>query len=214
MFILGVAIYVWVTPHREFALVRQNNVAAAIALGSAMLGLAIPLASAMANSVNLTEIAIWGGVAVVLQILAFKIVDLLMRNLSDAIEQGQIAPALVLAATKLSVCLRQLGRDDLRPMRFIDRLAIGLLIALVILGALRERLPGRTRRRSFCPRTADATRGTGSARSRCGPDRRGCLRSADPATATHAHSQNACHREGAPSAPRHRQSWHGLGVGR
>ena len=105
MFVLGVTIYVWVTPHREFALVRQNNPAAAIALGAAMLGLAIPLAAAMANSVNLAEIAIWGGVALVLQLLAFKIVDLLMRDLSSAIEQGRIAPTLVLAAAKLSVAV-------------------------------------------------------------------------------------------------------------
>ena len=105
MFAVGITIYVWITPHREFALVRQNNPAAAIALGAAMLGLAIPLAAAMANSVQLAEIAIWGGVALVLQLLAFKIVDLLMRGLGDAIEQGRIAPALVLAAAKLSVAI-------------------------------------------------------------------------------------------------------------
>jgi len=105
MFVVGITIYVWITPHREFALVRQNNPAAAIALGAAMLGLAIPLAAAMANSVQLAEIAIWGGVALVLQLLAFKIVDLFMRGLGDAIEQGQVAPALVLAAAKLSVAI-------------------------------------------------------------------------------------------------------------
>ena len=105
MFVGALAIYVWLTPHREFALVRQNNSAAAVALGGAMLGLAIPLAAAMANSVSLTEIALWGGVALVLQLVAFKIVDLLLRDLSAAIEKGRIAPALVLAATKLSVAL-------------------------------------------------------------------------------------------------------------
>ena len=105
MFVIGLTISVWVTPHREFALVRQNNPAAAIALGGAMLGLAIPLAAAMANSVNLVEIVIWGGVALVLQLVAFKIVDLLMRDLGKSIEEGRIAPALVLAAAKVSVAL-------------------------------------------------------------------------------------------------------------
>ncbi len=105
MFIIGLTIYVWVTPHREFALVRQNNPAAAIALGAAMLGLAIPLAAAMANSVTIWEIAIWGGVAVVLQLIAFKIVDLLMRDLGKSIEAGEIAPAMVLTAAKISVAL-------------------------------------------------------------------------------------------------------------
>ena len=105
MFVVGLTIYVWVTPHREFALVRQNNAAAAVALGAAMLGIAIPLAAAMANSVNIWEIAIWGGVALALQLIAFKIVDLLMRDLGKSIEEGQIAPALVLAAAKISVAL-------------------------------------------------------------------------------------------------------------
>ena len=105
MFVVGLTIYVWVTPHREFALVRQNNPAAAIALGAAMLGLAIPLAAAMANSVTIWEIALWGGVAVLLQLIAFKIVDLVMRDLGKSIEEGQIAPALVLAAAKISVAL-------------------------------------------------------------------------------------------------------------
>ncbi|MEE8271547.1 MAG: DUF350 domain-containing protein [Alphaproteobacteria bacterium] len=105
MLIAGITVYIWVTPHREFALVRQNNPAAAIALGAAMLGLAIPLAAAMANSAQLLEIVVWGGVAVVLQILAFKVVDLMMRDLSGSIERGEVAPALVLAAAKLSVAL-------------------------------------------------------------------------------------------------------------
>ncbi len=105
MFVVGVTIYVWITPHREFALIRQNNPAAAIALGAAMLGLAIPLAAAMSNSINIFEIAIWGGVALVLQLIAFKIVDLLMRDLGKSIEEGRIAPAMVLAATKLSVAI-------------------------------------------------------------------------------------------------------------
>ncbi|NNG02525.1 MAG: DUF350 domain-containing protein [Inquilinus sp.] len=105
MFVVGLAIYVWITPHREFELVRQNNAAAAVALGGAMLGLAIPLAAAMANSVQLMEIALWGGVALLLQIIAYKIVDLVLRDLSAAIERGQIAPALVLVAAKLSAAL-------------------------------------------------------------------------------------------------------------
>ena len=57
------------------------------------------------KKLNLAEIAIWGGVALVLQLLAFKIVDLLMRDLSKSIEEGRIAPALVLAAAKLSVAV-------------------------------------------------------------------------------------------------------------
>lgn len=105
MFVAGSALYAAITPHRELDLVRQNNVAAAVAFGGAMVGLAIPLGAAMANSALLIEIAIWGGVAVALQILAFKVVDRILRGLSEAIERGEVAPAVVLVAVKLAVAI-------------------------------------------------------------------------------------------------------------
>ena len=40
-----------------------------------------------------------------LQLIAFKIVDLLLRGLGKSIEEGRIAPAVVLAAAKLSVAI-------------------------------------------------------------------------------------------------------------
>src|SRR6266581_2691179 len=45
------AVYTWVTPYREIALIRQGNVAAALSLSGALLGFVIPLASAIAHSV-------------------------------------------------------------------------------------------------------------------------------------------------------------------
>ena len=42
--ILGAALYILLTPHREIALIRDGNVAAAMSLGGVLLGLAIPLA--------------------------------------------------------------------------------------------------------------------------------------------------------------------------
>ena len=44
---LFLAIYVRITPYREFALIRAGNVAAAASLSGALLGFVIPLASAM-----------------------------------------------------------------------------------------------------------------------------------------------------------------------
>lgn len=44
------AIYGRITPYAEFVLIRQGNSAAAISLSGAMLGFALPLASAIAHS--------------------------------------------------------------------------------------------------------------------------------------------------------------------
>ncbi|HEY3918751.1 MAG TPA: DUF350 domain-containing protein [Stellaceae bacterium] len=101
LFVIGLAIYVWVTPYREVKLLRDGNVAAAISLSGQMLALAIPLAAMLAHSVNLADIALWGIVTVVLQLIAFAAVALVVRRLPQAIERGEIAPALALATAQI-----------------------------------------------------------------------------------------------------------------
>jgi len=105
IFVAGLVIYLWVTPYREVRLVREGNVAAAITVAGAMIALVVPLSAMMANSVSVPDIVLWGSVAVVLQLIAFGAVALLFRELTKAIERGDIAPALVLAATQISTGL-------------------------------------------------------------------------------------------------------------
>lgn len=101
LFIIGLAIYIWLTPYRELKLIREGNVAAAIVLSGQMLALAIPLGGMLAHSVNLADIVLWGVVAVVLQLIAFAAAAILLRDLRHAIERGEIASALVLAAAQI-----------------------------------------------------------------------------------------------------------------
>jgi putative membrane protein len=101
LFIAGLAIYIWLTPYREVKLIREGNIAAAITLTGQMAALAIPLGSMLAHSVNLADILLWGVVAVLLQLIAFAAVAILVRHLPKAIERGEIASALVLAAAQI-----------------------------------------------------------------------------------------------------------------
>ncbi len=103
LLVAALVIYVWITPHKEFALIRDGNVAAAITLSGALLGLAIPLAFCMAASVSVYEILIWGAVTLILQIIAFRIVHLFIRDLPQRIERGEISTAIFLFSCKLSV---------------------------------------------------------------------------------------------------------------
>jgi putative membrane protein len=101
LFIVGLAIYIWLTPYRELRLIRDGNVAAAITLAGQMLALAIPLGAMLAHSVSLPDIALWGVVTVILQLIAFAAVAIIVRHLPAAIERGEIAPALLLAAAQI-----------------------------------------------------------------------------------------------------------------
>jgi putative membrane protein len=98
------AVYLWITPHDEGALIRAGNPAAAIALGGAILGYVIPLASALTHTVSLPEFVAWAALAGVIQIATFWIIRLVaLRDVSARIERGEIATAIYLLAISVSV---------------------------------------------------------------------------------------------------------------
>ena len=103
MLVVGAFIYIKITSHDEMALIKDGNNAAAVSLSGAILGLAIPLAFCMANSVNVYDIVIWGLVTLVIQLVTFWIIDLWLRDLSKRIEEGQVGTAILLASVKLAV---------------------------------------------------------------------------------------------------------------
>jgi putative membrane protein len=99
-------IYQWVTPYNEAKLIREGNVAAAMALGGALVGYVLPLASALSNTVSLVEFCAWAALAAVIQIAAFTLVRVVaMKDVSARIEKGEIAAGLYLMSISLAVGL-------------------------------------------------------------------------------------------------------------
>jgi len=101
--VVFLVLYVRTTPHREFALIRANNVAAAISFAGAFLGFSIPLASAIAHSVGLVDCAIWGLVALIVQILVFFVARIFVKDLPGRIERDERAAAIFVAALSIGV---------------------------------------------------------------------------------------------------------------
>jgi putative membrane protein len=100
---LGATLYVMITPYHELQLIRDGNIAAAISLGGVLLGMAIPLAFAMAESVNTLDIVVFGTLALFLQLVCYRIADFVIRDLPRRIQDGEIAAAILLASIKLGV---------------------------------------------------------------------------------------------------------------
>lgn len=96
-------LYMIVTPHREMTLIREGNTAAALSLGGAVLGFTVPVASAVANSVSLLDMAVWSAVALVVQLIVFVLASLALRGLSRRIEEGDLAAGITLAAASLAI---------------------------------------------------------------------------------------------------------------
>ena len=105
LLIVGILVYMAVTPFHERELLRSGNIAAATVLGGALVALAIPLAALLATTGPLLDILVWGVVAVVLQLVTVSIVSLLMRGMRGMIEAGQVAAAIPLVAAQLSIGL-------------------------------------------------------------------------------------------------------------
>src|SRR3990167_1247436 len=100
--VLAAGVYILLTPHKEITLIRAGNSAAALSLGGVLLGLSIPLATSLARSTSMLEIALWGAAAVALQLLVFRLVDMLLRGLPQRIQEGEVAAAALLVGAKLA----------------------------------------------------------------------------------------------------------------
>ncbi len=100
-----VALYMAVTPHHEGRLIRQGNTAAAISLGGAVVGFSLALASVLAQSVSLLDLAVWGAVALVVQLAVYWLVDFLLREISKHIDEGNVAAAVTLASASVAIGL-------------------------------------------------------------------------------------------------------------
>ncbi len=97
------AIYSWVTPYRELSLIREGNVAAAISLAGAIIGFVLPLASAIAHSVSVADMMVWGVVALTAQIVVFFIVGRVVPHFAEAISAGRMSAAALLASLAVAV---------------------------------------------------------------------------------------------------------------
>lgn len=103
--IAAAAAYVLLTPHKEITLIREGNTAAALSLGGVLVGLAIPLSASLKASTNVIEIGLWGAVTVVVQLLIFRLVDMILRGLPKRIQEGEVSAAALLVGAKLATAL-------------------------------------------------------------------------------------------------------------
>jgi putative membrane protein len=94
--------YVRVTPYKEFTLIREGNMAAALSLSGSMLGFTIPLAHAIAQSISIPDMLIWAVIAWMVQILVYIVVRTVIPSLTTDIPAGKAAQGAFLGALSLA----------------------------------------------------------------------------------------------------------------
>jgi putative membrane protein len=101
---VAIAVYVRLTPYREFTLVKAGNIAAACSLSGAALGLALPLASLVLHAVSVADFLVWTGIALTAQLGLWAVLRaLVFRNLSQAIVDGQVSVGLVVGVFSIGL---------------------------------------------------------------------------------------------------------------
>ena len=106
LLIVGMVLFTISTPKiNEFKLIAEKNVSAAMLLGGKVIGLALVLGSAAEYSISLMDMAIWGAIGIVAQIVVFTVAELITVRFSiqKAIEQDNRAVGMMLLSLSIAV---------------------------------------------------------------------------------------------------------------
>lgn len=98
-------VYLNITPYDEITLIRQGNTAAAVTLCGALFGFVIPVANVIAHSEGLLDLAAWGLIAAVIQLLTYLVARFTLPYMTQDIPAGKMAPATFLAGLSVTVGL-------------------------------------------------------------------------------------------------------------
>lgn len=104
LIMLGVftAIYTAVTHYKEFDLIREGNIAAALSYGGALVGFSLTLCSSIAVHASFIMFVVWGIAAMVVQIVVYAVVAKAIRGMNEAIADNNIAMGGLIGAISLS----------------------------------------------------------------------------------------------------------------
>ncbi len=95
-------LYVKITPYHEVALIRENNMAAAYSLSGTIIGMAIPLASAIKGAIDPIDLAIWGVIALVFQLLVYVVARITLPHIAEDIPAGKQAAGIFLGGISIA----------------------------------------------------------------------------------------------------------------
>ncbi|MBF6987706.1 DUF350 domain-containing protein [Cupriavidus sp. IK-TO18] len=100
---LFLLVYTRVTPHREFQLIREGNVAAALSLGGAALGFSLTLSSSIQHNATFGMFLLWALGAFAVQVVAYLVAARALGGVGEAISNDNRGVGAVMGVISLSV---------------------------------------------------------------------------------------------------------------
>lgn len=105
-------LYAKVTPYDDYQMIfGENNTAASLGFGGAIVGLSIPLYSALVHSVSYIDFVMWAGVAMAIQLLFALMLTRLGGKFSveKPIRNGDVSVGVFMAFMSISIGLINAG---------------------------------------------------------------------------------------------------------
>lgn len=96
-------LWLWITPFKEIALIREGNIAAAVSFGGALVGFAIAVAGVVRASNSLWEVLPWSVVALLAQLIGLALVSRLMHGVTKHIDRGEVASGVFMASVAITI---------------------------------------------------------------------------------------------------------------
>lgn len=100
-----VVIYLWLTPFDEIALICKGCVAPALSFGGTLIGFSWTVASGILHTPGYMAFLAWAVAAMLVQLIAFLILDRVLPNIKEALESNNVAMGALLGAITLSIGL-------------------------------------------------------------------------------------------------------------
>ena len=110
--IIFLFLYAIMTPYDDYKLIfEDNNTAAAIGFGGAIVGVSIPLYSALTHSVSYFDFVVWAVVAILIQLIFAFIMTRMKGKYSvrRLIEEGIVSVGILMAFISISIGLVNAG---------------------------------------------------------------------------------------------------------
>lgn len=109
LLVVAMAIYVMITPYHEIRLIRAGNRAAAYSFGGTAIGMAIVLYSTASSTFEVADLAAWGGIGLIGQILVFLLVSLMIPGLRQGLEDDREAYGIFLGTLSIAMGILNAG---------------------------------------------------------------------------------------------------------
>lgn len=109
LMVVALGLYIVITPYSEIRLIRDGNSAAAISLSGTAIGLAITLYSTATGSHSVLDLAAWGVVGLISQLVVFFIVSFAIPGFRRGIEENRLSYGIVLGAFSIAMGILNAG---------------------------------------------------------------------------------------------------------